>query len=171
MALPGPVLEKDKLQVSVSMETPARTAGDGSGAGGQPLLPLSRSSKPQSIRTSQVSQCTVSLSRILDCCLPPNLLPIPGNTRTHPSRPSSVTTCIGTHAQLPYNPTCQVFSLWISAHICYAGHASFASKAWFIDTSESTQTWRSPFGGPQGQLLILQMTCMCGSRPRSQPAK
>lgn len=27
VALPGPVLEKDKLQVSVSMETPVRTEG------------------------------------------------------------------------------------------------------------------------------------------------
>lgn len=65
----------------------------------------------QSIKTSQVFQCTVSLSRILDCCLPPNLLPIPGNIPTHPSRPSSVITCKRTHAQLPYNPTCQVLSL------------------------------------------------------------
>lgn len=39
VALPGPVLEKDKLQVSVTTRTLARPTGGGSDAGGQPLLP------------------------------------------------------------------------------------------------------------------------------------
>lgn len=67
-------------------------------------FPLLRSSKPQSIRTALVFQRTDSRSRILGCGLPPILLPIPGNTPAHPSRPSSATTCTGHTTHFPATP-------------------------------------------------------------------
>lgn len=59
-------------------------------------------------------------------------------------------------------PQCQVLSLDPSPHLlCWT--RLLCSQSLVIDSTELTLTWGSPFAGPQGQLLILQMTCTCGS--------